>query len=533
MISKKKYAILTLVILCVLCFCYIINSKTHDKFDFTLGNYSTNTDITGDINLSENLSGISNLDLKFQGKQVPYNVESNTIYIPQNYSEDFWYGKLTSDTYEIIVPYDSYWDSKQEAISESHRFTVFMRDNNQYYSVYLIITGTPFISITNSIEVGDDIYWQISIFDPGNEDRGYEINTLYCEFYERGATSRTNDKVSYRINLLNDSLSDDKYMSLLGMSSSRKWNLNPLFTDGTKVREKTAVDIWNLMDQESGWISTYGIEEEYVEVLWDNSYLGLYCLVRPVDYETQNLNTNDALYKFKTWDIPTLQEMDISIAEQLDYVAGIYLKYPKYDYISDFISVWGPLRDWLDAFYIETDDWNYEEYCSLIDVDNTLNYFLYINVVTAVDNFYKNIYLVTDYAPDNSAYKIYVIPWDLDATFGDSWYYGGFSEDYHKLLRYMPAVKLYQSNPNLINQRITELWEGYQSVFSADKIEDMLLANYEYLSYTGAYIREQERWPDNIDLDMESLLTYNQNHMQYLDELISTGRLMEVIINGG
>src|SRR5690606_8754480 len=57
------------------------------------------------------------------------------------------------------------------------------------------------------------------------------------------------------------------------------------------------------------------------------------------------------------------------------------------------------------------------QYPYYIDVDNYLDYFIFINLLGLIDNEGKNIYIARE--DDHSPY--FLVPWDLDGSFGFSW----------------------------------------------------------------------------------------------------------------
>lgn len=70
------------------------------------------------------------------------------------------------------------------------------------------------------------------------------------------------------------------------MRISDSWNLTALYADDLKIRDKVSIDLWQqLMAEEDayGTEAAFGTNMEYVEVLRDGDYLGLYGLLEPID----------------------------------------------------------------------------------------------------------------------------------------------------------------------------------------------------------------------------------------------------------
>ncbi len=81
------------------------------------------------------------------------------------------------------------------------------------------------------------------------------------------------------------------------MRISDSWNLTTLYADDLKIRDKVSIDLWQqLMEEEDayGTEAAFGTNMEYVEVLRDGDYLGLYGLFDDMAPELLNLtNTAD------------------------------------------------------------------------------------------------------------------------------------------------------------------------------------------------------------------------------------------------
>ena len=80
---------------------------------------------------------------------------------------------------------------------------------------------------------------------------------------------------------------------------------------------------------------------------------------------------------------------------------------------------WQYLKDLIDAI-VAMDAQDDATFCrqveSLFDLDNAIDYLLFLEAVNAVDNNLKNTFLSTYNVQKGS--KWFFTPWDLDATFG-------------------------------------------------------------------------------------------------------------------
>ena len=73
--------------------------------------------------------------------------------------------------------------------------------------------------------------------------------------------------------------------------------------------------------------------------------------------------------------------------------------------------------DYLENLQENSEDVGALEAC--IDIDNAIDYTLFINLLQGDDNLYKNYYLCVKETDDG--YYSYICPWDLDVTWGNMW----------------------------------------------------------------------------------------------------------------
>ena len=91
-------------------------------------------------------------------------------------------------------------------------------------------------------------------------------------------------------------------VDLIGMGADGDWILNPMNLDDTKLREKSAIDLWNNYIKNPA--NDYAMSDaQYVEVISNGEYYGLYLLQRRVDAKYLQLDKDtDLLFKgAPTW----------------------------------------------------------------------------------------------------------------------------------------------------------------------------------------------------------------------------------------
>lgn len=502
------------------------------------------------IDCEEDISGKQiekpeyNPGVYFSGTLLPYDKNNGRLYLPQNYGEAEWHGKLTAlidgEDHLIYILRDEMINQKKEAISGSHDFILYVQVNSEeYYRFLLTITGMPMISIKTDYEVeAEEIPYEVDpdkkyfgsetryyggflMFDPGvRRDGQYQITeTAICCHY-KGASTNGFEKKSYSFDLL-DYRGEEVNVSLAGMRSDNKWKLNSLYTDENRIREITASQIWELIDEANDDINESGPNMEYVELIIDNDYKGIYCLVEPIDAKKMDLQEQDILYKVIDWKIPSAEKIQQSVNNGWKIQSPVRIRYPKE--ISDYQAAWFPIDDYLNMFYRDGGV-QYEEAVKHINLDNFCDMLIFTMVVSGSDNAYKNTFYVSECSDGIQNYQMKQIPWDLDYTFGniychDSEKHVEFDADYQEIYTEQALIRLYEENPKEIAARLNEKWKNYRNDFlDTDRIIALLEKNRNYLLETGAFMREQERWPQSgVDMDIDYLKEFQNNRMNWLD----------------
>lgn len=545
----KKKGIANWGILCLLCISavasiIIISHWNKNRISIPYTEKILGVPVISDISFlqeKQRVSAKENPGVCCEGVLLPYDMQG-ICYLSQNLDKE-WIGELTvSDElkrdYFLCVAEDPYWEKKTEAMRSNHKFAVWLVGENDYYELQLVLSGMPVLAIEESrqepqekvpYEVDPDAfvydpdtlyYGTLRLFGSGMTSEQYEIVQTNVRYYLKGAVTKNLDKKSYSLKLLNYK-EEEVETSLLGMGESETWKLNALATDENKIREMTASQIWEMFDAANTEVEQPGPKEEYVEVVVNNQYVGLYCLVKPVDEHVLNLDSNDILYKVIGDQIPTDESIQASIDNCWKVQLPIRIRYPKK--IEDYNLAWYPIRDWLNTFYgSETVEYKMVE--SKAEITNLEDATMFLMACSASDNCFKNSY----YAANVSKPGEYVMtwcPWDLDFTFGNMCDteikdISIFNDDYMAIYQNNELAKLMITDRSEIGDDFWMRWKEYRKSFlSTDSITELLKKNRDYLIETGAMEREKNRWSEyGISEDIDYLLEYQEKRMEWLDE---------------
>ncbi len=483
----------------------------------------------------------SNPGVCFEGSLLPYD-RQGICYLSQDLSAD-WTGSLTvapeqRGEYFLCLREDPYLDAKQDAMKSNYVFTLYLVGESDYYELGLVICGMPVIAIdTEREEVQEEVdyevdpdrkyfgsetlyYGSMEVFNAGVNTDDYEIVESRICYHFKGGMAKTYEKKSYSFHV-QDYREQDVNVSLLGMRADSTWKLNSLVTDPNRIREMTAAQIWEQFDAYNEEVSEPGPRMEYVELVVDNEYQGLYSLVEPVDERKLALGKGDVLYKI-IGDTPPLDEdIQTSVDRGWKIQESIRVRYPKT--IADYGAAWYPIRDYLNVFYRE-DGLVYERDMDKIELSNLIDNYLFLMTAAVSDNCFKNSYYaaITD---RSGRYTMYRFPWDLDLSFGNLYdveVAGAvrFEEDVTCVYEVEELTRLKEACPQTVGEALLEKWQRCRQGFlQTENIEMLMSGNRDYLLQTGALERENGRWPQSAASgEIDYLLEYQKKRMEWLDE---------------
>ncbi len=483
-------------------------------------------------------------ELCINGVKAVYETKKRCYFFSVN-EEDKWETLMPSaEGYEAVyvTPFESM--PKKEFLAANRTVKVVLYDKEQYISLSVMFTSLPLLSMTTKQLPADwhyhdegeeqkvyydedgepiscDLYappsddpdkpigeyetfLEITLLDPLAESHGYENGfTSLARAHIRGRSSRKYPKNSFKLELLQetDGLLTERDATLLGMRRDGDWNLNGMYAEPTKVRDKVAMDLWlNITaDRETPGIIN-GYRGEYAELIINGEYFGLYLMTERIDRKQLDLSEEDRLFFAEADTGKTF--MDFRNCEDDDLtVAGYSLDWPKER--SDPYDEWMAMEELTRAT-----TWDIERFRkwapTWINTDSLVDYEVFIQTAAAVDNVIQNTFLVAR-ANGDGTFTFSFIPWDMDQTFGNRWHgdpplYTG--EDYWSLTDwsadyYWVAAKMKQTNADGYRDKVGERFRTLRgSVISDKALCTMLEEEFALINDSGAYIRNKTRWPD-------------------------------------
>lgn len=383
-------------------------------------------------------------------------------------------------------------------INTPYKVTVIT--NNLVTELILTFSNLPIIQIVLADKIFDDpkSLAKVSVNYP---DR--KTITSFIGIEQRGGWHTLQlAKKSYNFIFLNSSYIDDKVpTSLFNLEKNTEWMLDGMFADDMRARNKIASQIWLTISDDSH----FGIQLNYVELFINNQHQGLYCLGPKINDELIGLSNNNALlYKAIGWTGPGCFVESSSNISTIDIWDGWVQKYPP---PAQRIN-WVPLADLRNLVIDGSDQEFHSRIDMLIDINNFIDYYLFLNLICATDNLNKNIYLTRA----SLAKPLCVIPWDYERSFSSSSIISN-NPLYQRLLLLDPAN---------FRQRLKDRWFYLRNnSFSLDNLESVIRKNFDEINKSNIINIENNKWGSSIYTDCENIISWVSARSNTLDEYYS------------
>ena len=230
-------------------------------------------------------------------------------------------------------------------------------------------------------------------------DADGNVITMHAGFKIRGTSSQQYEKKSYRVELWADETGVEMAdTTFLGLRSDDDWNLEAMWAQPLRLRDKVANELWmdmyRLSYQENEPEARAGIRMVYADVFINEEYMGVYTLTERVDRKQLGLKKYNGelrglLYKGNGPGAPTYDSLP-AYDNTLDTWANYEWVYPNE---SDTAINWDHLYSFTNFVMNATDNVFYSQYSAQFDKENAIDYYLFINSLMAMDNMGRNLFL--------------------------------------------------------------------------------------------------------------------------------------------
>lgn len=429
-------------------------------------------------------------ELEVDGEPAAVDVNTSTIYISQDIVSGTQANALpgtlsvANHAYDLRFLEDDRFSDLAGAVEDGYAFTLLAVSGNDSYMEYRVVfTTLPVMRLDGwyshknqnerDVMLGDVCLW--APYDPAVGR--HSVKASATEWHLRGGTTASWEKKPWKLALEKKGHANNN-VDFLGMGADDDWILNAMFVDDTKMKERLFMQLWNDWAEQAPWNHRMSTGQ-YVELVLNQSYEGVYCLQKRIDKKYLQMQEADVLLKGGASFFPERVE------EAYEIVDGILPAEEVYEQ--------------MNGFYTGEDT-------SSLDIDNFLDVNLFLQYAAAVDNAsYKNMfYLLEKEAED---YRLSLLPWDTDMSWGMIWINydntGGYFYDYEKGMEKDATRQEYESvrnqNPEL-DFLMAKRWQQLrQSVLTEEHILSSVDEMSAQLRSSGVMRRDGERWGTFFD----------------------------------
>ncbi|MBR5910736.1 MAG: CotH kinase family protein [Bacteroidales bacterium] len=367
----------------------------------------------------------------------------------------------------------------------------------------------PLITITTDGPIVNTpaVHGTISVADANGH-----VITMHAGFKIRGTSSQQYDKKSYRVELWADASGTTMMdTTFLGLRSDDDWNLEAMWSQPLRLRDKVANQLWMEMHplyyQDLEPEARSGVRMEYADVFINGSYVGIYALSERMDRKQLELKKYNGelrglLYKGNGAGAPTFESLP-AYDNTLDTWDNYEWVYPNE---AEASYNWSHLYSFTNFVMNSSDNVFNAQYAAQFDKGNAIDYYLFINAVMAMDNMGRNLFL----ARYKKTGPYFYAPWDLDAIWGlDT--DGNQTNNSEGLMTNGFYDRLIQDcNDNGFVASARTRYNNLRStILTKEHIMQLVQNQYNALLENGAYDREHEAWP---------AFTVNEGQLNYLNK---------------
>lgn len=491
------------------------------------------------------------LELTFNGVKVPYESTKNRYYLPLEVDNPEWENEMLEHHFSnskgslYVILDEAKAPDKRSAIREGIEYPVLYVDEEGYATYSIVFTAFPIITI-NTMEPVAEKEEPITALEKLTEFQIYEQGKFgqYSNFIQesaaymrvRGNASSGLDKKGYKLTLVNrDNLAENNQLDLLNMRKDDDWILYAIHAEGSKIRDRLSAEVWNDFGRFTQYGTNYGYNLEYVEMIINGEYWGLYGLMPRIDAKQLDLTYDiygeekDILYKTNVAVMPDLELMEQAGEAGQTELDPIEIKYPKNT--DKVAELWAPMQRLRACIFLENAELLYD----MVDVENIIDYWILLQLTYAHDNSWKNQYIVaqsvTEPEPtaegDGEKYRFLIVPWDFDYSWGLVWKEGvpfskGYDYDASRILPQPIMDMLLRDNTRDIIGKIQLRWaELRATVLSEENLMSKVDRLEKIISDSGAVAREQNRWPQGLyEENTDHIRGYIADRLEFLDMYI-------------
>lgn len=456
---------------------------------------------------------------------LPVDDIEKTFYVPLNMETDTWETlEFTSENpeYQLLFSEDFTKYDKQQLIRDNADIEFLIYNDTEFSTYHMIFTGLPVIDIYTGGGIANqeqEIAGHAVFYDTNFSSQG--ISSSDYNGHIRGNMSTLFPKKGYKINLTKrnaDGSVKKNKLSLFGLRKDDDWILSAQYNDESKLRERLCVELWDEMGaKEVSAGATYNSNQVFVELIVDSAYYGMYALKEPVDAKQLNLQSQDYLYKREEPN-DLSAEVFAQAKDPLEHVLGFEIKEGVLDE-----EAWLPMAELAEVLEASDEEFT-EKMPQMVDEDNAMRLWLYIQVIAGLDQQKKNVFYVAN--KTGNSYEFTFVPWDFDLTWGntsdsnpDTLYTRYDEKLLTRCFNWETGERLIRLNVGGAADQMQKLYKELRETILSDEALELRVEQMNHiLRDSGAYTRDQERWPESVYAEnADIVLNFAKQRLAYLD----------------
>lgn len=390
-------------------------------------------------------------------------------------------------------------------INHPYQIEIFKDGNSK--KLELVFTNLPIVQIVCDQNIYDEPK-SLARIQINNYKKGESFSSFAgIEF--RGRYSREYKKKSMGFTLWEGITKEKAYSKyLLGLQKNSEWILGAAFIDPSRIRNMVSFEIWNDLQTRENHL---GIHSEMVEVFLNNKFQGIYIFSELLNAELLKVGNEAVLYKGVEWadGASTFNRYNSEISEN-QFWNGWEQKIPdRREKIN-----WAPLASLYHTVVDEPNDGFKLKIEDHLNLENIIDYYLFLNLTLAIDNTGKNSFLFTK--DEHSPFQY--IPWDLDGSWGRL--YDGSKVGSDILITNNLFERLLDTNPNNFRQKMKSRWFYLrENNFSEENIRGVFNRHIQKLNASDIIQKENQIWDVDLDINKEHqyILNWMKDRLAFLD----------------
>lgn len=394
------------------------------------------------------------------------------------------------------------------------------------YSINKLATGTHYklyftdvpivtIQVLDSIVNEPNVPAYFTMVEPNGV-----VTQTHTGIKYRGYSSQNYPKKSMSLSFWMDAAGVEKRnISLLGMINDDDWNLQAMYNEPIRLRSKSGYDLWRLINQlhyqhlEPQAIN--GVRMAYVELFINGAYQGVYCVGEKSKRKQYQLKKHNGLIRGELYKAFAAGANDFTACppynNNQNTWSGFEYKYPTVE------TNWYNIHAFVD-FVVNADSTAfYNNYESYFDMQNAVDYFIFLNLLRLKDNITKNNFI----AKYTTNTKYFYMPWDLDGSLGINWNMVPDLETEDILTNGFFNRLVLDCRENGFRERLESKWLELRSgVVTVENLMSLFSENHDMLLANGIYEREMLAWPEFTydDLSLDNIQNWLILRLAHLDK---------------